>query len=75
MEGKLLVMALGIPYLPFSMKKDTTRMQLAHIEWIRITYSHAQYVKKRQDMMQWYSNFILKKLKVSDSNLRYIINI
>ncbi|UXY10072.1 tyrosine-type recombinase/integrase [Kosakonia sp. ML.JS2a] len=36
-------------------------MQLAHIDKnnIRGTYNHAQYIDKRRDMMQWYSNYIL----------------
>ncbi|WP_165729640.1 tyrosine-type recombinase/integrase [Enterobacter hormaechei] len=36
-------------------------MQLAHIDKnnIRGTYNHAQYIDKRRDMMQWYSNYVL----------------
>ncbi|GAA3898271.1 tyrosine-type recombinase/integrase [Gibbsiella dentisursi] len=38
-------------------------MQLAHVDKnnIRGTYNHAQYIDKRRDMMQWYSNSILIK--------------
>lgn len=38
-------------------------IQLAHVDKnsIRGTYNHAQYINKRQDMMQWYSNFIFNR--------------
>lgn len=38
-------------------------MQLAHVDKnsIRGTYNHAQYLDKRRDMMQSYSNMILPK--------------
>ncbi|MCS5980257.1 tyrosine-type recombinase/integrase [Klebsiella pneumoniae subsp. pneumoniae] len=38
-------------------------MQLAHTDKnkIRGTYNHAYYLDKRREMMNWYSNYILKK--------------
>ncbi|MBS1206321.1 MAG: integrase [Proteobacteria bacterium] len=38
-------------------------IQLAHVDKnsIRGTYNHAQYINKRQDMMQWYSDFIFNR--------------
>lgn len=38
-------------------------MQLAHTDKnnIRGTYNHAQYIERRQDMMQWYSSYVLIK--------------
>jgi integrase len=36
-------------------------MQLAHVDknGIRGTYNHAQYLEKRRDMLQWYSNLLI----------------
>lgn len=38
-------------------------MQLAHVDKniIRGTYNHAQYIDKRRDMMQWYSDYMFSK--------------
>lgn len=43
-------------------------IQLAHIDKnnIRGTYNHAQYIDKRRDMMQWYSDYILIKEIVNE---------
>jgi len=40
-------------------------MQLAHVDKnsIRGTYNHAQYLKQRKEMIQWYSSFISIKLQ------------
>lgn len=39
-------------------------MQLAHVDKnsIRGTYNHAQYISKRKEMLQWYSDFISYKI-------------
>ncbi|ENZ7793918.1 TPA: tyrosine-type recombinase/integrase [Klebsiella pneumoniae] len=41
-------------------------LQLAHVDKnsIRGTYNHAQYINKRQDMMQWYSDFIFNQTRI-----------
>ncbi|HGV6941496.1 TPA: tyrosine-type recombinase/integrase [Escherichia coli] len=38
-------------------------MQLAHVDKniIRGTYNHAQYIDKRRDIMQWYSDYMFSK--------------
>ncbi|WMO66613.1 tyrosine-type recombinase/integrase [Escherichia coli] len=43
-------------------------IQLAHIDKnnIRGTYNHAQYIDKRRDMMQWYSDYIFIKENVNE---------
>lgn len=37
-------------------------MQLAHVDKnsIRGTYNHTQYLERRREMLQWYSNYLLK---------------
>lgn len=52
-------------------EKDMIRrieIQLAHIDKnnIRGTYNHAQYIDKRRDMMQWYSDYIFIKENVNE---------
>ncbi len=43
-------------------------IQLAHIDKnnIRGTYNHSQYIDKRRDMMQWYSDYIFIKENVNE---------
>lgn len=45
-------------------------MQLAHVDknTIRGTYNHAQYLEKRKEMMQWYSDRLYPKMNMEIYN-------
>lgn len=45
-------------------------MQLAHVDknTIRGTYNHAQYLEKRKEMMQWYSDRLYPKMNMEVYN-------